>query len=67
MVGLVENVFEIPKVTNYCGRSLASEKVCSEKIDVNAEKIRAEIAVKSTGFREIVAHHCCHTGFPKSC
>ena len=49
MVGLVENVSEIAKVTNYHGRSLASDEVCSEKTGVSAE-----IAVKSTGFREIV-------------
>ena len=30
-------------------------------------KNNAEIAVKSIGFREIVAHDCCHIGFPKSC
>ena len=30
-------------------------------------KISAEMAVKSTGFREIVAHDCYHIGFPKSC
>ena len=38
MVGLVENVSEITKVTNYRGRSLASDEVCSEMTDVNAEK-----------------------------
>ena len=38
MVGLVENVSEIAKVTNYLGRSLASDEVCSEKAGVNAEK-----------------------------
>ena len=40
---------EIEKVANHCGRSLTSDEVCSEKTDVNSE-----IAVKSTGFREIV-------------
>ena len=49
MMGLVENVSEIDKVTNHCGRSLVSDEVCSEKTGVNAE-----IAVKTTGFREIV-------------
>ena len=38
MVGLVENVSEITKVTNYFGRSLASDEVCSEKARVSAEK-----------------------------
>ena len=38
MVGLVENVAEIAKVTNCHGRSLASDEVCSEKTGVNAEK-----------------------------
>ena len=38
MVGLVENVFEIAKVTNYRERSLAGDEVCSEKTGVNAEK-----------------------------
>ena len=33
---------------------LANDEVSSEKIGVNAE-----IAVKSTGFREIVARCCC--------
>ena len=37
MVGLVENVSEIAKVT-YHGRSLASNEVCSEKTGVLAEK-----------------------------
>ena len=36
-MGLVENVSEIAKVTNYRGRSLASDEVSSEKTDVNAE------------------------------
>ena len=40
---------EIEKVPNHFGRSLTSDDVSSEKTDVNAE-----IAVKSTGFREIV-------------
>ena len=31
------------------------------------KKISVEIAVKSTGFREIVAHDCYHMSFPKSC
>ena len=38
MVGLVESVSEIAKVTNYRGRSLASDEVYSEKTGVNAEK-----------------------------
>ena len=29
---------EIEKVVNHCGRSLASDEVCSEKTGVNAEK-----------------------------
>ena len=37
-MGLVENVAEIAKVTNYHGRSLASDEVCSEKTGVSAEK-----------------------------
>ena len=37
MMGLVENVSEIEKVTNRCGKSLASDEVCSEKTGVNAE------------------------------
>ena len=49
MMGLVENVSEIEKVTNHCGRSLASDEVCSEKTGVNAE-----IAVRTTRFRETV-------------
>ena len=53
IVYLVENVSEIEKVADHFGRSLTSDEVCSEKTDVNA-KISAEIAVKSTGFREIV-------------
>ena len=36
--GLVENVSGIAEVTNYRGRSLASDEVCSEKTGVNAEK-----------------------------
>ena len=40
---------EIEKVANHFGRSLTSDEVCSEKTGVNAE-----IAMKSTGFREIV-------------
>ena len=67
MVGLVESVSEIAKVTNYCGRSLASGEVCSEKTGVTGEKMSAEIAMKSTGFRDIVAHDCYHICFPKSC
>ena len=50
------------KVANYFGRSLASDEVCSEKTGVNAE-----IALKSTGCRETVAHDCYHICFPKSC
>ena len=38
MVGLVENMAELAKVTNYHGRSLASDEGCSEKTGVNAEK-----------------------------
>ena len=38
MMGLIENVSEIEQVTNHCERSLASDEVCSEKTDVNAEK-----------------------------
>ena len=53
---------ELQKVANHCGRSLASNEVCSEKTGVNAE-----IAVKSTDFREKVAHNCYHICFPKSC
>ena len=37
MMGLVENVSEIEKVTNHCGSSLACDDVCSET-GVNAEK-----------------------------
>ena len=44
---------EIEKIANDFGRSLASDDVCSEKAGVNAEKC-AEIAVKNTGFRELV-------------
>ena len=45
---------ELEKVANHCVWSLASDEVSSEKTGVDAEKISAEIAVKSTGFREIV-------------
>ena len=38
IICLVENVSEIEKVANHCGRSLASDEVCSEKTGVNAEK-----------------------------
>ena len=38
MVGLVENVSEIAKVTNYRWRSLANDEVCSEKTGINAKK-----------------------------
>ena len=38
MMGLVENVSEIEKVANHCGRSLASDEVCSEKAGVYSEK-----------------------------
>ena len=38
MMGLVGNVSEIEKVPNHCGRSLASDEVCSEKTGVYAEK-----------------------------
>ena len=31
-------VSEIEKAANHCGKSLASDEVCSEKTDVNAEK-----------------------------
>ena len=58
---------KIEKVTsNHCGRSLASDEVCSEKTGVNATKISAEFAMKSTGFREKVGHDCYHICFPKS-
>ena len=40
---------------------------CALRRLVSMPKIFAEIAVKSTGFREIVAHDCYHVGFPKSC
>ena len=33
----MENVSEIARVTNYRGRSLASDEVCSEKTGVNAK------------------------------
>ena len=36
MVDLVENVTEIAKITNYHGRSLASDEVCSDKTCVDA-------------------------------
>ena len=52
---------EIENVANHCGRSLATDEVCSEKTGVSAE-----IAVKSTGFRVIVTHDCYHICFPKS-
>ena len=46
---------EIEKVANHFGRSLTIDGVCSEKTDVcQCRKISAEIALKSTGFREIV-------------
>ena len=38
MEGLVENVSEIAKVTNYRGRSLANDEGYSEKTGVNAKK-----------------------------
>ena len=38
MEGLAENVSETAKVTNYRGRSLASDEVYSEKTGDNAEK-----------------------------
>ena len=40
---------------------------CALRRLVLMPKICAEIAVKSTGFREIVAHECYHICFPKSC
>ena len=40
---------------------------CALRRLVSMPKISAEIAVKSTGFREIVAHDCYHICFPKSC
>ena len=55
---------EIEKVANHFGRSLTSDDVCSEKTDVNAEKY---IAVKSTGFREIVGAGLLTHLLPKSC
>ena len=42
MGGLVENVAEIAKVTNYHGRSLASDEGCSEKTGVNAKKSKCQ-------------------------
>ena len=48
------------KVTNYHGRSLASDEVYCKKTGVSAE-----IAVKSTVFSEIVAHDCYHIASPK--
>ena len=38
MEGLVENVSEIAKVTNYRGRPLTRDEMCSEKTGVNAKK-----------------------------
>ena len=38
MMGLVEDVSEIEKVTYHFGRSLANDEVCSKKTGVNAEK-----------------------------
>ena len=38
MVGLVESVSEIVEVTNYRGRSPASDEVCSENTGDNAKK-----------------------------
>ena len=38
IVCLVENVSEVAKVTNYHGKSLASDEVCSGKTGVNAKK-----------------------------
>ena len=58
----MENESEIEKVANHCGKSPASDEVCYETTVVNAE-----IAMKRTGFREIVAHDCYHICFPKSC
>ena len=57
-----ENESEIEKVANRCGKSPASDEVCYEKTVV-----KAEIAVRRTGFKEIVAHDCYHICFPKSC
>ena len=37
-MGFVENVSEIEKITDHCGRSLASDEVCSEETGVNVEK-----------------------------
>ena len=54
IICLVENVSKIQKVANHFGRSLASDEVCSDKTGVDAEKLSAEIVLKSTGFREIV-------------
>ena len=48
-MSLAENVTEIGRVTDHFWRSLASDEVCSGKT------VSAEIAVKSTGFRKIVA------------
>ena len=36
--GFGRNVSEIAKVTNYRGRSLAGDEMCSEKTGVNTEK-----------------------------
>ena len=36
MMGLAENVSEVEKITNRCGRSLASGEVCPEKTGVHA-------------------------------
>ena len=62
IICLVENESEIERVANHCGKSPASDEVCREKTLVSAE-----IAMKSTGFREIVADDCYHICFPKSC
>ena len=51
MPDLVENAAEIAKITNYRGRSLASDNVCPEK---SVPKLCAGIAAKSTSFREII-------------
>ena len=40
---------------------------CALRRLVSMRKIIAEIAVKGSGFKEIVAHDCYHICFPKSC
>ena len=57
MVGLVENVSEITiKVTNYHGKSLASDEVCSERTGINAEKymLKSLTAITSASPKAVV-------------